>query len=160
MEEALSSSSGPLLASLSAFWLRLSENASSLGKGDPVSTRALPQGAARAQPLRGPERHHSSTSRLCQQRLGPKPPLQTVPRAWKKRMSGFHIPLRCSCHVNESRYSDSACNRSVICEGPWDLPAGQVALNNARSTYTAGKANIKPRSCHFERSMTDGAQAH
>lgn len=32
MEEALSSSSGPLLASLSAFWLRLSEKASSLGR--------------------------------------------------------------------------------------------------------------------------------
>lgn len=30
MEEALSSSRGPLLASLSAFWLRLSEKASSL----------------------------------------------------------------------------------------------------------------------------------
>lgn len=32
LEEALSSSSGPLLASLSAFWLRLSEKASSLGR--------------------------------------------------------------------------------------------------------------------------------
>lgn len=37
MEEALSSSSGPLLASLSAFWLRLSEKASSLGRRTDVS---------------------------------------------------------------------------------------------------------------------------
>lgn len=37
LDEALSSSRGPLLASLSAFWLRLSEKASSLrheGKGN------------------------------------------------------------------------------------------------------------------------------
>lgn len=37
MEEALSSSSGPLLASLSAFWLRLSEKASSLGRRTDVN---------------------------------------------------------------------------------------------------------------------------
>lgn len=34
------------------------------------------------------------------------------------------------------------------------------ALNNARSTCTGGKANIKPRLCQFEESMIDGVQSH
>lgn len=44
LDEALSSSRGPLLASLSAFWLRLSEKASSLtqeGKGRAIGLRWL-----------------------------------------------------------------------------------------------------------------------
>lgn len=64
LEEALSSSSGPLLASLSAFWLRLSEKASSLGK-DTTAVTGLCPGRARARMPRQAEHHHGSSSTLC-----------------------------------------------------------------------------------------------
>lgn len=57
-------------------------------------------------------------------------------------------PLRCSCHLVNARMV--LVTEVVLVKDPGTCLHVKWALNNARSTPTAGKANIKPGSCHLE----------
>lgn len=149
LEEALSSSSGPLLASLSAFWLRLSENASSLGKG--AASAALCPGRAAGPAAARAEHHRRSSSGL---RHGHR--------------SGQHPELGESEHrVSTAPCAGAAVSRSAAAalvtevasvKDPGTSPRASGAPHNTSPAHTGDKADIKSGLCHFEETMPDGVQ--
>ena len=87
---------------------------------------------------------------------------------------GHHFRPYLELGKSEHHISISPCTVVAILMNPGTVLVTEVAsakdpgiclqarraMNNAGATCRGGKASIKPGSCHFEESMTDGVQAH